>query len=144
MSKLQQHYYNFQSLPTIPEKILYLQKHSKDLYQYNINVRNLIRAWTTNDWPHLRPKQEHPGFQSLYVPSLLNTRALKILHSIDQNHPYFGPNRLQQYQNSLIKYTIDLYMHTVRSANQHANREKLGSGCTLTESLVASSLGVSL
>ena len=62
MSKLQQHYYNFQSLPTIPEKILYLQKHSKDLYQYNINVRNLIRAWSTNDWPHLRPKQEHPGF----------------------------------------------------------------------------------
>ncbi len=62
MSKLQQHYYNFQSLPTVPEKILYLQKHSKDLYQYNINVRNLIRAWSTNDWPHLRPKQEHAGF----------------------------------------------------------------------------------
>ena len=62
MNKLQQHYINFQSQPTIPHKILYLQKHSKDLYQYNINVRNLIRAWTTNDWPHLRPKQEHPGF----------------------------------------------------------------------------------
>ena len=48
------------------------------------------------------------------------------------------------YVGDLIKYTIDLYMHIVRRANRHANREKLGSGCTLTESLVASSLGVSL
>ena len=51
MNKLQQHYYNFQSQPTIPHKILYLQKHSNDLSQYRINVPNLIKAWETNNWP---------------------------------------------------------------------------------------------
>ena len=50
MTKLQQHYYNFQSEPTIPHKILYLQKHSNDLSQYNIKVDNLIKAWSTNNW----------------------------------------------------------------------------------------------
>ena len=62
MSKLQQHYINFQSQPTIPNKILYLQKNQKELSTYNINVSNLIKAWSTNDWPHLRPKQTNPGF----------------------------------------------------------------------------------
>ena len=62
MSKLQQHYINFQSQPTIPNKILYLQKNQKALSTYNINVPNLIKAWSTNDWPHLRPKQTNPGF----------------------------------------------------------------------------------
>ena len=62
MSKLQQHYINFQSQPTIPNKILYLQKNQKELSTYNINVPNLIQAWSTNDWPHLRPKQTNPGF----------------------------------------------------------------------------------
>ena len=62
MSKLQQHYINFQSQPTIPNKILYLQKNQKELSTYNINVPNLITAWSTNDWPHLRPKQTNPGF----------------------------------------------------------------------------------
>ena len=59
MSKLQQHYYNFQSLPTIPEKILYLQKHQNDLSQYRINVPNLIKAYQTNNWPwNNKPKED--------------------------------------------------------------------------------------
>ena len=62
MTKLQQHYINFQSQPTIPHKILYLQKNQNALSTYNINVSNLIKAWSTNDWPHLRPKQTNPGF----------------------------------------------------------------------------------
>ena len=62
MTKLQQHYINFQSQPTIPHKILYLQKNQNDLSTYNINVPNLIKAWSTNDWPNLRPKQTNPGF----------------------------------------------------------------------------------
>ena len=62
MTKLQQHYIKFQSQPTIPNKILYLQKNQKELSTYNINVLNLIKAWSTNDWPHLRPKQTNPGF----------------------------------------------------------------------------------
>ena len=62
MTKLQQHYINFQSQPTIPHKILYLKKNQNDLSTYNINVPNLIKAWSNNDWPHLRPKQTNPGF----------------------------------------------------------------------------------
>ena len=62
MTKLQQHYINFQSQPTIPHKITYLQKHQNELSTYNINVPNLIKAWSTNDWHHLRPKQTNPGF----------------------------------------------------------------------------------
>ena len=59
MNKLQQHYYNFQSQPTIPHKILYLQKHSNDLSQYNIKVDNLIKAWETNNWPwNNKPKED--------------------------------------------------------------------------------------
>ena len=59
MNKLQQHYYNFQSEPTIPHKILYLQKHSKDLSQYRINVPNLIKAYQTNNWPwNNKPKED--------------------------------------------------------------------------------------
>tara|TARA_B100001287_G_C22426410_1_gene409294 strand:- start:407 stop:592 length:186 start_codon:yes stop_codon:yes gene_type:complete len=50
MSKLQQHYINFQSQPTIPHKILYLQKNQKELSQFNINIPNLIKAWETNTW----------------------------------------------------------------------------------------------
>ena len=62
MNKLQQHYYNFQSEPTIPHKILYLQKHSNDLSQYNIKVDNLIKAWSTNKWPWNQPKNDNDGF----------------------------------------------------------------------------------
>ena len=61
MTKLQQHYINFQSQPTIPHKIQYLQKNQNELSTYNINVPNLIKAWSTNDWPWLRPKQTNPG-----------------------------------------------------------------------------------
>ena len=50
MSKLQQHYINFQSQPTIPHKILYLQKNQKELSQYNINIPNLIKSCETNTW----------------------------------------------------------------------------------------------
>ena len=46
MSKLQQHYINFQSQPTIQHKILYLQKNQNDLSTYNINVPNLISHWS--------------------------------------------------------------------------------------------------
>ena len=60
MTKLQQHYINFQSQPTIPHKILYLQKHSNDLSQYNIKVDNLIKAWSTNNWPwNHKQKDDH-------------------------------------------------------------------------------------
>ena len=62
MTKLQQHYYQFQSEPTIPHKILYLQKHSKDLSQYNINVNNLIKAWESNKWPWNQLKNDNDGF----------------------------------------------------------------------------------
>lgn len=51
MTKLQQHYINFQSQPTIPHKIQYLQKNQNELSQYNINIPNLIKAWETNNWP---------------------------------------------------------------------------------------------
>ena len=50
---LQSHYINFQSQPTIPHKILYLQKNQKELSQFNIDIPNLIKAWETNNWPHL-------------------------------------------------------------------------------------------
>ena len=60
MSKLQQHYYNFQLEPTIPNKILYLKKHSKELSRYNININNLIRAWETNNWPWNNKQKEDP------------------------------------------------------------------------------------
>ena len=62
MSKLQQHYINFQSQPTIPHKILYLQKNQNDLSQYNIKVDNLIKAWETNKWPWNQPKNDNNGF----------------------------------------------------------------------------------
>ncbi len=45
MSKLQQHYINFQSQPTIQQKILYLKQNQKELSQYNINIPNLISHW---------------------------------------------------------------------------------------------------
>ena len=58
MNKLQQHYINFQSEPTIPHKILYLQKHQNDLSRYNININNLIKAWETNNWPWNNKQKE--------------------------------------------------------------------------------------
>ena len=61
MTKLQQHYYNFQSELTIPHKILYLQKHQNDLSRYNINVNNLIKAWETNNWPWNNKQKEDPN-----------------------------------------------------------------------------------
>ena len=61
MNKLQQHYINFQSEPTIPHKILYLQKHQNDLSRYNINVNNLIKAWETNNWPWNNKQKEDPN-----------------------------------------------------------------------------------
>ena len=45
MSKLQQHYINFQSKQTIQQKINYLQTNQKELSQYNINIPNLISHW---------------------------------------------------------------------------------------------------
>jgi len=62
MTTLQQHYLNFQILQTKESKIEYLKQQQSKLSQYNINVPNLIKAWSTNDWPHLRPKQTNPGF----------------------------------------------------------------------------------
>ena len=62
MYNLQQHYLNFQILQTKESKIEYLKQQQSKLSQYNINVPNLIKAWSTNDWPHLRPKQTNPGF----------------------------------------------------------------------------------
>ena len=53
MSKLQQHYINFQSQQTIQQRINYLQTNQKELSQFNINIPNLIKAWETNNWPHL-------------------------------------------------------------------------------------------
>ena len=61
MTKLQQHYINFQSEPTIPHKILYLQKHQDDLSRYNINVPNLIKAWSTNNWPWNHKQKDDPN-----------------------------------------------------------------------------------
>ena len=58
MTKLQQHYIDFQSQPTIQHKILYLQNNQNELSQFNINVPNLIKAWTTNQWPWNQPKSE--------------------------------------------------------------------------------------
>lgn len=60
MSKLQQHYINFQSQPTIPHKILYLQKHQNELSLFNINVQNLIKAWETNNWPWNNKTKDDP------------------------------------------------------------------------------------
>ena len=62
LTNLQQHYLNFQILQTKESKIEYLKQQQSKLSQYNINVPNLIKAWSTNDWPHLRPKQTNPGF----------------------------------------------------------------------------------
>ncbi len=52
MSKLQQHYINFQSEPTIPQKIIYLQQNQKELSQYNINITNLISHWNNLQLKH--------------------------------------------------------------------------------------------
>ncbi len=60
MTKLQQHYINFQSLPTIPNKILYLQKHQNELSTYNINVPNLIKAYVNNNWPWNNKTKDDP------------------------------------------------------------------------------------
>ena len=60
MSKLQQHYINFQSQPTTQHKILYLQKNQNDLSTYNINVPNLIKAWSNNNWPWNNKIKEDP------------------------------------------------------------------------------------
>ena len=53
---LQTHYQNFQSLTNNQDRISYLKLHQRTLETYNINVDNLIYSWTTNDWPHLRKK----------------------------------------------------------------------------------------
>ena len=53
----QSHYQNFQSLTNDQDRISYLNLHKGSLSQYNINVDNLIYSWTTNDWPHLRKKE---------------------------------------------------------------------------------------
>ena len=62
LTNLQQHFLNFQILQTKESKIEYLKQQQSKLSKYNINVPNLIKAWSTNDWPHLRPKQTNPGF----------------------------------------------------------------------------------
>ncbi len=54
----QSHYQNFQSLTNDQDRISYLNLHKGSLSQYNINVDNLIYSWTTNDWPHLRKKED--------------------------------------------------------------------------------------
>ena len=51
MNELQTIYIEFQQEPTIPHKILYLQKNQDRLSKYRINTPNLIRAWENNDWP---------------------------------------------------------------------------------------------
>ena len=50
---LQQHYLNFQILQTKESKIEYLKQQESKLSEFNINVPNLIKAWETNNWPHL-------------------------------------------------------------------------------------------
>ena len=52
MSKLQQHYINFQSESTISQKILYLQNNQKELSQYNINILKLISHWKNLELKH--------------------------------------------------------------------------------------------
>ena len=52
MSKLQQHYINFQSQQTIQQRILYLQNNQKELSQYNINIPNLISHWNKLELKH--------------------------------------------------------------------------------------------
>jgi len=48
MSLLNQLYIEFQSLETIPQKIVWLQNSDiqKQLSNYNINIQNLISHWT--------------------------------------------------------------------------------------------------
>ena len=62
LTNLQQNFLNFQILQTKESKIEYLKQQQTKLSKYNINVPNLIKAWSNNDWPHLRPKQTNPGF----------------------------------------------------------------------------------
>lgn len=50
---LQQHYLNFQILQTKESKIEYLKQQESKLSEFNINIPNLIKAWETNNWPHL-------------------------------------------------------------------------------------------
>ena len=52
MSKLQQHYINFQSQQTIQQRINYLQTNQKELSQYNINIPNLISHWKNLELKH--------------------------------------------------------------------------------------------
>jgi len=54
--ELQGHYENFQSLNNDEDRISYLKLHRPLLETYNINVDNLIQAWETGDWPHLRKR----------------------------------------------------------------------------------------
>ena len=60
MTKLQQHFLNFQILQTKESKIEYLKQQQTKLSQYNINVQNLIKAWETNNWPWNNKIKEDP------------------------------------------------------------------------------------
>ena len=48
------HYDNFQVLTNDQDRISYLKLHKGSLETNNIKVDNLIYSWTTNDWPHVR------------------------------------------------------------------------------------------
>tara|TARA_B100000035_G_scaffold298261_1_gene291830 strand:- start:593 stop:790 length:198 start_codon:yes stop_codon:yes gene_type:complete len=60
MTKLQQHFLNFQILQTKESKIEYLKQQQTKLSEYNINVQNLIKAWETNNWPWNNKIKEDP------------------------------------------------------------------------------------
>ena len=60
MTKLQQHFLNFQILQTKESKIEYLKQQQTKLSEYNINVQNLIKAWETNNWPWNNKTKDDP------------------------------------------------------------------------------------
>ena len=61
MNNLQQHYKNFQILQTPESKVEYLKQQREKLLKYRINVNNLIRAWSLDDWPWKNKPKEDPN-----------------------------------------------------------------------------------
>ena len=61
MNTLHQQYKNFQILQTPESKVEYLKQQREKLSRYNINVNNLIRAWSLNDWPWNNKQKEDPN-----------------------------------------------------------------------------------
>ena len=62
MTKLQQHYINFQSQPTTQHKIQYLQEHKTELEKLGINPTKLIQHYNKQGDKPYKPPQNKSDF----------------------------------------------------------------------------------